>query len=237
MKYLIALIAMFAFGAGSGFAQAPAAGTPGSAPAQPPAPASQAKPAQPGGSSAAAAPAAAPAPAPAEKVDPAKDAAIRHLMEITETSKMGDRISNMITMRVRSVMSQALPQDQLEKFMESFSDKFSTGAPPSAVTDAIIPIYSRHFSMEDVQNLIQFYESPLGQRVVKNLPIVAQESQEAGLEMDQKAAMGVLRGMSDDYPQLKQILPPDHSKPEAAPAPKPSPAPSPAPNPPNPPHP
>jgi len=224
MKYLIALIAAFLFSAGSGFAQAPAAGSA----AQPPA-ANQAKPVQPGGASAAAVPAPAAAPAPAEKVDPAKDAAIRHLMEITDTSKMGDRISNMITMRVRSVMSQALPQDQLEKFMETFSDKFTAGAPPSAVTDAIIPIYARHFSMEDVQNLIQFYESPLGQRVVKNLPIVAQESQEIGLDLDQKAAMNVLRGMSDDYPQLKQILPPDNSKPEAAPASKPAPGAAPAP--------
>jgi hypothetical protein len=217
VKYLIALIAAFLFSAACGFAQA-----------------SQAKPVQPGGASAAAAPA--PAAAPAEKVDPAKDAAIRHLMEITDTSKMGDRISNMITMRVRSVMSQALPQDQLEKFMETFSDKFTAGAPPSAVTEAIIPVYARHFSLEDVRNLIQFYESPLGQRVVKNLPIVSQESQEIGLDLDQKAAMSVLRGMSDDYPQLKQILPPDDSKPEAAPAPKLAPAPSPAPNPPNPPH-
>jgi uncharacterized protein len=224
MKYLIALIAFVLFSAGSGFAQAPAAGSA----AQPPA-ASQAKPVQPGGASAAAAPAPAAVPAPAEKVDPAKDAAIRHLMEITDTSKMGDRISNMITMRVRSVMSQALPQDQLEKFMETFSDKFTAGAPPSGVTEAIIPIYARHFSMEDVQNLIQFYESPLGQRVVKNLPIVAQESQEIGLDLDQKAAMNVLRGMSDDYPQLKQILPPDDSKPKAAPAPKPAPGAAPGP--------
>jgi uncharacterized protein len=219
MRNQFALTVALLFTAGSGFAQAPATSAPGN-PAAPSAPASQTKSAQPGATPASAAPA-------AEKVDPAKDAAIRHLMEITETSKMGDRISNMITMRVRSVMSQSLPQDQLEKFMESFSDKFSAGAPPSAVTDAVIPIYSRHFSMEDVQNLIQFYESPLGQRVVKNLPIVAQESQEVGLELDQKAAMNVLRGMSDDYPQLKQILPPENSKPEAAPAPKTAPAPPP----------
>jgi hypothetical protein len=231
MKFLIALIAAVLFSAGSGSAQAPATGS-----AAQQAPASQAKPAQPNTAPGAAPASAAPSAAPAEKVDPARDAAIRHLMEITDTSKMGDRISNMITMRVRSVMSQALPQDQLEKFMETFSDKFSVGAPPSAITDAIIPIYARHFSMEDIQNLIQFYESPLGQRVVKNLPLVAQESQETGLELDQSAAMSVLRGMSDDYPQLKQILPPDNSKPEAAPAPKPAPAPSPAPNPPNPPH-
>jgi hypothetical protein len=227
MKYRMALIVAFLWTAGSGFAQAPATG------ASKPTPASPAKPAQSSTPpvSSAAAPVESASP-PAEKVDPSKEAAIRHLMEITDTSKMGDRISNMITMRVRSVMSQALPQDQLEKFMESFSDKFSTGAPPSAVTDAIIPIYARHFSMEDVQNLIQFYESPLGQRVVKNLPLVAQESQEIGLDLDQKAAMNVLRSMSDDYPQLKQILPPDNSKPEAAPAaPKPAPGAAPAPTP------
>jgi Spy/CpxP family protein refolding chaperone len=33
----------------------------------------------------------------ADKVDPAKDAAIRHLMDLTQTSKMGDDINAYIT--------------------------------------------------------------------------------------------------------------------------------------------
>src|SRR5262252_2021050 len=122
MRSWIALMGMILSAAGAAVAQSPSTGAVGNAPA-PSAPAGQAKPAQPG----VATPSASPE---VEKADPAKDAAIRHLMEITETSKMGDRISNMITMQVRSVMSQQLPQERLEKFMESFSDKFFAGAPP-----------------------------------------------------------------------------------------------------------
>jgi hypothetical protein len=162
-----------------------------------------------------------------EKVDPAKEAAIRHLMEITEVSKMGDNINGAITNQVHNVMGRAIPPEQLPKFMETFAQKFSASAPPSAVTDAIVPVYAKHFSMEDIQSLTKFYETPLGREVVKVMPEVAQESQQAGAQIDQKAAIAVLRNMSDEYPQLKQMLPPDPSAP--APAPSSSSAPAPAP--------
>lgn len=167
--------------------------------------------------------------APAEKIDPAKEAAIRHLIELTEVSKLGENIANAMVVRVREVMGRAIPADQLSKFMDEFTPKYTASAPTSAVTDAIVPIYAKHFSMEDIQALTKFYETPLGQRVVKSMPDVAEESQAVGARLDQKAAIATLRSMSDEYPQLKQMLPPE--SPAAAPAPNPAPAPAPAPNP------
>lgn len=152
-----------------------------------------------------------------EKPDPAKEAAIRHLMDITQTSKLGDNITNAITQQVRAVMSRNIQQpEELQKFMDDFTQKFLVAAPASAVTDAEIPIYSHYFTMEDIQGLIKFYESPLGQRVVKSLPEVVQNTQQTGVQMDQKAALEVLQSMSMEYPQLKQMLPPE---PGAAPTP------------------
>ena len=157
------------------------------------------------GQTGAKAPEAAPAEKPAEKLDPAKEAAIRHLMDITETSKMGDGLNAAITRQVHDVMGRAIPQDQLPKFMDTFSQKFTVSAPPSAVTDSMVPIYAKNFTMEDIQGLIKFYESP--------------QSQTAGAAIDQKAAISTLRSMSSDYPQLKQMLPPDPSAPATEPAP------------------
>jgi uncharacterized protein len=152
-----------------------------------------------------------------EKPDPAKEAAIRHLMDITQTSKLGDNIGGAITQQVRAVMSRNIQQpEELQKFMDAFTLKFQAAAPASAVTDAEIPIYSHYFTMEDIQGLIKFYESPLGQRVVKSLPEVVQNTQQTGVQMDQKAALEVLQSMSAEYPQLKQMLPPE---PGAAPTP------------------
>jgi hypothetical protein len=165
----------------------------------------------------------------AEKVDPAKDAAIRHLMDITDTSKMGDSISSGITSQVHSVMSRSVPADRLQKFMGSFSQKFSESAPAGAINDNTAAVYARHFSMEDIQGLTKFYESPLGQRVLKTLPEAQQEAYSTGQQMDQQVAMQILRGMSDEYTELKQMLPPDPSKPETKPAGAPAPATAPAP--------
>jgi uncharacterized protein len=175
----------------------------------------------------------APADAPAlenalEKVDPAKEKAIRHLMEITQTSKLGDTIRGAISNQVENVMSRQIQADQLQKFMDTFNQKFDVSAPSSAITDAMIPVYSRHFTMEEIQAITQFYETPTGQHMVKEMPGVIQETHSLGLQMDQKAAIDVLRGMSTDYPQLKPMLPPDNTKPAETPAPAPGAAPVPA---------
>jgi hypothetical protein len=119
--------------------------------------------------------------------------------------------------------------------MLEFSTKLDAAAPASAVTDAVVPIYAKAFSLEDLQGLIQFYESPLGQRVVKTLPQVAQTSQRVGVQLEQKGALTVLQGMSNDFPELKQLLQaePDSGA-DRAPGPDraPSSAPAPAPEPP-----
>jgi hypothetical protein len=214
MKLRNALIAAVLLTAGPALAQTPAGGTPQKpAPVQP-------------GQTAAKPEAAQPAEA-AAKLDPAKDVAIRHLLDITGESKEGENINTGITDRVHEVMSRALPADQLPKFMNTFSQKYTVNAPPSAVTDAVVKIYAQHFSLEDIQGVTKFYESPIGQRMVKEMPDVARESQTAGMQIDQKVVIEVLRGMSDEYPQLKQMLPPDPAHP--APAPNAGPTPTPAP--------
>lgn len=213
MKLRTAVIAGLVFAAGPALAQTPAASAPPTlAPHATPGQAAPAKPAA----------QAAPAPAP-EKIDPAKEAAIRHLMDITEGSKMGESIANFITGQVHNGVGRSLSADQLPKFMDTFSQKFTAGLPPTAVSDAIVAIYAKHFSMEDVQGLTKFYESPLGQRIVKEMPDVDQQMRTAGQQIETTVAIAVLRSMADEYPQLKQMLPPDGSAPAPSSAPAPAP--------------
>jgi len=205
MKLGIALIAAVLCTASPAPAQTPAGGA-----QQKPAQQAAAPPVQPGQ---AAKPDAAAAAAPAEKLDPAKEGAIRHLLDVTGESKEGENLVAGWTSRVHDGMSRAIPPDQLPKFMETFTAKFNASASPNAVTDSMVTIYARHFSMEDIQGITKFYESPLGQRMVKEMPEVSRESQTAGVQLDQKVVMQVLWGMEDEYPQLKKMLPPDPSKP------------------------
>jgi uncharacterized protein len=165
---------------------------------------------------------AAPPPSLAGKVDPAEEAAIRHLMDVTETAKLGDNINAFLTDRIRTIMSHNLSPDKLPKFMDSFSQKFSAASPSSAVTDAMVPIYARAFTMDEIQQITKFYESAVGQKMVKQMPRVDKESQDTGVQIEQNAAMSVLDGMQDDYPELKPMLHPQTPAP-AAPGAAPSP--------------
>jgi len=174
-----------------------------------PAPTPKPTPHQPG--VAAQSPAATQAPAakaPSGKIDPAKEAAIRRLMEITQSSKLGDNIDAFISNQVQAGVSHALAADKVPQFMTAFNQKLAASAPPSAVTAAMVPIYDKMLSLEDIQGLNQFYESPLGQRTLKALPMIVRETEEMGTQMQQKAALAVLQTMSDEYPELKPMLAP-----------------------------
>lgn len=221
MKLPIALMAALLCAAVPAVAQAPASSTP--AQHQPGVPAQR----QPTQATQPATVSPAAPPSLSEKVDPAKEAAIRHMMDVTETSKLGDNIKSYLTDRIRNIMSQNITPDRLPQFMDSFSQKFATASPSTAVTDAMVPIYARAFSMEDIQEITKFYESPVGQKMVKELPQVTEQSNKTGVQIEQNAAMSVLEGMQDDYPELRPMLhpPTPGAAPGAAPAPGTPPAP------------
>lgn len=155
-------------------------------------------------------PAAAPAPV---KVDPAKEKAIRQLMDITGTGKLGNNMTEVVAEQVKSAMSRRLPADRLDKFMTDFNQKLNAKSPASQVDEAQVPIYAQHFSLDELQGMIQFYQSPVGQQMVKQLPDVLQQSQVQGAAIERKAALDTLKDMSNDYPELKSMLGPPEQKP------------------------
>jgi hypothetical protein len=222
MKHPLALIGALLFVAGSTLAQAPSQSAPPQH--QPGVPAQSTQPSELKPLPAAGAPAAA-----AEKVDPEKEKAIRHFMEITGSSKMGENMTENMASQVKSAMGRSLSGDRLQKFVDDFNQKLSAESPAAAVDNAEVPIYAEHLSLEDLQGMIQFYESPMGQRVMKALPLVLQETQQKGLAIERNAAYSMLREMSGDYPEVKPLLPesqkpsmaPGAQQPPQAPQPKP----------------
>lgn len=213
MKLRTALIAAVLFVAGPALAQAPAENAP-QKPAQH-APGVAASSAQ----TKSAAPAPAAKPAAAEKPDPAKEKAIRHLMSLTGTDKMGQQITEGLTDQVKQALSRTLAPDRMDKFMVDFNQKLALRAPAAHTDEALIAGYSSRFSTEEIQGLSQFYESPLGQKMEKEMPQLMRQAQTTGITLQREAAISTLREMTGDYPEIKQLLPPEEAQP-AAPAPE-----------------
>ena len=216
MKHRVASIGLLLLAASPALAQSPASGTRGGSGSQP-------RNSQPSGAQSTAANPASPAqPAAPEQVDPAKEAAIRHLMELTGVGKLSDQMVDATRPQMREMIGQLIEDDaRAQKFLDTFFQKFRTRFTETDLINAIVPIYARHYSLEDIQALNAFYESPLGQRVMRELPEITKESQAAGAAIGQKAAMETLQEMSADYPELKQVVTPGSAQPAPAPAPAP----------------
>lgn len=68
---------------------------------------------------------------------------------------------------------------------------------PNDLIEIIIPIYNRHFSQEDIEGLIAFYKTPLGQKLVKEQPIIMQESMRAGEIWGEEFAQRIMDKMKE----------------------------------------
>jgi hypothetical protein len=52
--------------------------------------------------------------------------------------------------------------------------------------NALIPIYQRHLTKADIEEMIRFYSSPTGQKLLHEQPAIIQESMQAGAEVQQR---------------------------------------------------
>ena len=78
-----------------------------------------------------------------------------------------------------AAMRRARP-DVPDQFWQDFTVEFKHQASPDELMKAILPIYDKHFTHQEIRQLIVFYQSPLGRKISTTLPEIQRESVEAG---------------------------------------------------------
>jgi hypothetical protein len=139
----------------------------------------------------------APAPAFADQSSH-RDAALR-LLEVTETQKMLDQMMSAVdTMMLQQFDAMGLPPEGREaadamrvEVMQWFSDFFVW----EEMRDLFVDIYVEVFSKEEIDEMVSFYESPLGQKMLAKMPALMQKS------MEKTQAM-----LQEKLPQLQQRM-------------------------------
>jgi len=74
---------------------------------------------------------------------------------------------------------------QLEA-LNSMVDDMMADMPLNELIEAMVPIYRRHLSKSDVDEVIRFYSSTVGQKLLREQPQMIQEGMQAGVEIQQK---------------------------------------------------
>lgn len=103
---------------------------------------------------------------------------INKLLVMTKSADIGMQIVNSIL----DDFKDSIPQDFVEKFREKVAED------AEGFVTILSGVYERHFTKQDVEDLILFYESPIGKKYIEKMPLVTQDSMRAGQEWGAKIA-------------------------------------------------
>jgi hypothetical protein len=138
-------------------------------------------------------------------IDRVKEADIRSLMELVGARDMVQDGADNAIQQSREKLLAAVPNNNkgqafVNAFAASYQKKFDT----DQITDQLVGIYDKHFTDDEVKGLLQFYGSPLGQKVASEMPKINREIQAAVRQVTGKAAREALAEVKQQNPEVGQ---------------------------------
>ncbi len=92
----------------------------------------------------------------------------------------------------------------------------------------MVPVHQKHFAKGDLAALLAFYDTPMGQRLLREVPAVTQESMRATQVFMQRKTNAIMQQVHEQIDKIqkeakaKTDQPAAPSKPPASPAPSPN---------------
>jgi uncharacterized protein len=145
--------------------------------------------------------------APENKIDPAKEADIRHLMSVTQMDKVTLQTMQKMATTIKPLITASLPAGEYrEKLVGLFLEKFEAKAKAEDFIGLVVPLYDKYFTDDEIKGLIKFYETPLGQKAVSSLPQLVSEAQSIGQKWGGRLGQESMQEVFAEHPELKQAM-------------------------------
>lgn len=136
-----------------------------------------------------------------QALDPLKEKDIRSLLELVGThDAIQDAASNATEQYRQKVMETPASNDRSQAFTNAYLAGFQKKFDADAVDNQLVGIYDKHFSNEEIKGLLEFYGSPLGQRVAAEMPKIGREVQQATRNASSQAARLAWQNLRAEYP-------------------------------------
>ncbi len=128
------------------------------------------------------------------EITPEKEKEIRRMLELMGTAELMNQMMDQMIGGMSSAMGTP---------STGFWDKFREKVNPNELITLILPVYDKYYTLEDLQAANQFYASPAGQRILKVLPQVTQESMVIGQQWGEKMAQQALAEIKAEKEKAK----------------------------------
>jgi hypothetical protein len=141
------------------------------------------------------------------KIDPAKERDIRELLNVVGTAALVKQVMSNMEQDMKPLMTRALPPgDYREQLVDLFLQKFQTKINTDTLLNLAIARYNEDFSDDEIKQLISFYKTPVGQKVVVVLPKLTAELQQDGNRLGQQVGREAMIEVLAEHPDLAQAL-------------------------------
>jgi len=116
----------------------------------------------------------------------AKD--IRRLLEVTGSGQLGLQIIDSLL----DTQKKALPG-----VPEGFWQEFRASLKAEEFVELGVPIYDKYLSHQEIRGLLDFYQSPLGRKILEVQPLILQDSMAAGQRWGEGLAKKILERLRE----------------------------------------
>jgi hypothetical protein len=144
-------------------------------------------------------------PAPAPAIDPVKEADIPSLMELVGARDLVQDGETAAVEQAREKLLATVPNNEKgQTFVNTFATIYQKKFGVDQVTEQLVGIYDKHYTDDEIKGLLQFYGSPLGQKVAAEMPKINRETQAAIRTVSGKAAREALTEVKMQNPEIGQ---------------------------------
>jgi hypothetical protein len=112
-------------------------------------------------------------------IDPAKEADIRALLELVGARDLVQDSVNASAEQYREKLIASVPDNEKgQAFANDVINIYEKKFDVDRVNEQLVAVYDKHYTADEIKGLLQFYGSPLGQKVAAEAPKISREIQE-----------------------------------------------------------
>jgi hypothetical protein len=141
----------------------------------------------------------------AVQVDAAKDADIRALLDLVGARDQVQDSVRLTAEQYRGNLLASVPNSEKgQAFINTTLNEYVKRYDFNRVNEQLVVLYDKHYSDEEIKGLLQFYGSPLGQKVAAESPKIFREIQETTRAEAGKAVRDALQQAKQENPGVGQ---------------------------------
>jgi hypothetical protein len=109
---------------------------------------------------------------------------------------------------MRRVLEAANPgkAEAVGEVMTMMIDEFDQRLP--LLIEATARVYAQHFNAEELAEIVRFYDTPTGQKLIRELPSILKEAQAIGGRLGQQIGLEVMRKLTPELEKRELKLEP-----------------------------